>query len=127
MFLMTSKHLSAEQLNDFRAQLDAELDALQEELASHGRATPESGDWQGTTGGLTGEEADPNDAADQMEELATNVPLVEELEKRYKEVAAALKSIEKGTYGICEKCEEEIPMKRLQANPAARTCVTHSK
>jgi RNA polymerase-binding protein DksA len=127
MFLMTSKHLSAEQLNDFRAQLDAELDALQEELASHGRATPESGDWQGTTGGLTGEEADPNDAADQMEELATNVPLVEELEKRYKEVAAALKSIEKGTYGICEKCEEEIPMKRLQANPAARTCVTHGK
>ena len=120
-------HLNTEQVNELRAQLDAELDALQEELASHGRATPESGDWQGTTGGLTGEEADPNDAADQMEELVTNVPLVEELEKRYKEVALALQNIEKGTYGICEQCETPIPLKRLLANPAARTCVTHSK
>ena len=120
-------HLNAEELNDLRAQLDAELASLEEELASHGRAVPESGDWQGTTGGLTGEEADPNDAAGQMEELATNVPLVEELEKRYEEVAAALQNIEKGTYGVCEKCEEPIPLKRLRANPAARTCVTHSK
>jgi len=120
-------HLNAEELSELRAQLDAELESLQEELASHGRALPESGDWQGTTGGLTGEEADPNDAADQMEELATNVPLVEELEKRYKDVAFALHNMEKGTYGICEKCEEPIPLKRLQANPAARTCMVHSK
>jgi RNA polymerase-binding transcription factor DksA len=120
-------HIKPGELNDLRAQLDAELESLQEELASHGRATPESGDWQGTTGGLTGEESDPNDAADQMEELATNVPLVEELEKRYKDVAAALQNMEKGSYGVCEKCEEPIPVKRLFANPAARTCVTHSK
>lgn len=120
-------HLDAEKLNELRAQLDAESDALQEELASHGRATPGIGDWQGTTGGLVGEEADPNDAADQMEELATNVPLVEELEKRYKDVASALQNIEKGTYGICENCETAIPLKRLLANPAARNCVTHSK
>ena len=125
--MLPMAHLDAEELNELRAQLDAELDALQEELASHGRATPESGDWQGTTGGLTGEEADPNDAADQMEELATNVPLVEELEKRYKEVAAALQNMEKGTYGVCERCDEPIPMKRLLANPAARTCVAQSK
>lgn len=120
-------HINAQELSELRAHLDAELEALQEELASHGRATPESGDWQGTTGGLTGEEADPNDAADQMEELATNVPLVEELEKRYKEVAAALQTMEKGTYGVCEECEEPIPLKRLQANPAARTCIAHGK
>src|SRR3990172_3903142 len=114
-------------LNAFRAVLDAERETLQEELASHGRATPETGDWQGTTGGLTGEEADPNDAADQMEELATNVPLVEELEKRYKEVAGALQDIEHGVYGICEDCEDLIPIDRLRANPAARKCVAHSK
>ncbi|KKW17468.1 hypothetical protein A3C86_02060 [Candidatus Kaiserbacteria bacterium RIFCSPHIGHO2_02_FULL_49_16] len=121
------KHIKSEELVELRAQLDAELDALQEELASHGKAAPESGDWQGTTGGLVGEEADPNDAADQMEELATNVPLVEELEKRYKDVASALQNMEKGTYGICEDCEDAIPMDRLRANPAARTCITHSK
>src|SRR3990167_383753 len=114
-------------LNAFRAVLDAERETLEEELASHGRATPETGDWQGTTGGLVGEEPDPNDAADQLEELATNVPLVEELEKRYKDVAWALQNMEKGTYGICDDCEDIIPVDRLRANPAARTCITHSK
>ncbi|MDO8552461.1 MAG: TraR/DksA C4-type zinc finger protein [bacterium] len=120
-------HINAQELNDFRAELEAEVDSLKEELASHGKATPETGDWQGTKGELNGEEADPNDAADQMEELATNVPLVEELEKRYKDVASALEKIENNAYGVCEKCGEEIPLKRLRANPAARTCVDHSK
>lgn len=120
-------HISGAELDELRAALDAELASLEEELSSHGRTIPESGDWQGTTGGLVGEEADPNDAADQMEELATNVPLVEELEKRYKEVASALQNIEEGTYGVCEECDEAIPVKRLRANPAARTCVTHGK
>src|SRR3989338_5660184 len=120
-------HLNADELNELRAMLDAELASLEEDLASYGRAIPETGDWQGTTGGLTGEDADPNDAADQMEELATNVPLVEELEKRYKEVAGALQDIEHGVYGICEDCEDLIPIDRLRANPAARKCVAHSK
>ena len=121
------KHINPKELNELRVVLETELENLEEELASHGKAIPESGDWQGTTGGLVGEEADPNDAADQLEELATNVPLVEELEKRYKDVAWALQNMEKGTYGICEDCEDTIPIDRLRANPAARTCITHSK
>lgn len=121
------KHINPEELGELRAALEAELASLEEELASHGKAIPGIGDWQGTTGGLVGEEADPNDAADQMEELATNVPLVEELEKRYKEVASALQDMEHGVYGICEDCEDIIPIDRLRANPAARTCLAHSK
>ncbi|MDO8561875.1 MAG: TraR/DksA C4-type zinc finger protein [bacterium] len=121
------KHIKPEELSELRAMLESELAALEEELALHGRAIPETNDWQGTTGGLTGEEADPNDAADQMEELATNVPLVAELEKRYKDVVQALQDMERGTYGICEDGEEEIPIERLRANPAARKCLAHSK
>ncbi|MEK7132432.1 MAG: TraR/DksA C4-type zinc finger protein [Patescibacteria group bacterium] len=121
------QHVNPQDLSELRVALETELENLEEELASHGRAVPESGDWQGTTGGLVGEEPDPNDAADQMEELATNVPLVEELEKRYKGVASALQNMEKGTYGVCEDCEEAIPVDRLRANPAARTCILHSK
>lgn len=36
---------------------------------------------------------------------------------------AALKRIEKGTYGICEDCGEKIPPKRLEAYLSARLCV----
>lgn len=35
----------------------------------------------------------------------------------------ALRRIEKGTYGICEECNEKIPPRRLEAFLAARLCI----
>lgn len=35
----------------------------------------------------------------------------------------ALLRIKEGEYGICEECEEEIPLGRLKAMPFARHCV----
>lgn len=120
-------HLSQDEIEEFRGALEAEKDSLEEELASHGRVQSDSGDWQGASMGFEGEEADPNDVADQIEELATNIPLVEELEERHKDVEEALEKIEAGTYGTCEECGEEIPADRLEANAAARTCIAHTR
>lgn len=120
------KHITEEQLEELRGALNAERDAVEEELATYGRVQGDSGDWQGVSK-IEGPEADLNDAADQMEELAINVPLVEELENRHKDIADALEKMEDGTYGICEAGEEEIPADRLEANPAARTCVAHAQ
>lgn len=39
------------------------------------------------------------------------------------EVEAAVQRLECGTYGICERCGQPIPKARLEARPAARTCV----
>ncbi len=118
------KHITEEQLEELRGALGAERDAVEEELATYGRVQ-EDGEWRGAAVG-EGPEADPNDAADQIEELAVNVPLVEELEKRHRDIADALEKMEDGTYGICEADEKEIPFDRLEANPAARTCVQHA-
>ena len=35
----------------------------------------------------------------------------------------ALARIENGTFGICEKCEEEISVKRLEARPVTTLCI----
>jgi len=35
----------------------------------------------------------------------------------------ALEKIDDGDYGICEVCEEKIPIKRLKAIPDARYCI----
>lgn len=43
--------------------------------------------------------------------------------KTYKEIADAFRRLEAGTYGICERCAEEIPVERLKAEPFARHCV----
>jgi DnaK suppressor protein len=42
---------------------------------------------------------------------------------RIKAIEEALYKIEEGAYGICQDCEEEIPMGRLKAMPFALRCV----
>jgi len=54
-----------------------------------------------------------------------NKALSDHLELRLKEVREALERIDGGTYGICEVCQKEIPLERLQANPAAKTDMEH--
>ena len=56
---------------------------------------------------------------------------VENEQETLEEIAAALKRIDQGTYGLCEKCLEEgkpparsvIVKERLKAIPYARTCI----
>ena len=114
------------ELEALRTALETERDTLEDELASHGRVLNDAGDWQGSSEGYEGEEADPNDAADQIEELVTNIPLVAELEERHTDIAEALEKMDQGVYGLCEECSEPIPLERLKANPAARTCIEHA-
>ena len=38
-------------------------------------------------------------------------------------IQQSLQDIDKGTYGICDHCEENITIKRLKANPVARYCI----
>jgi len=41
-------------------------------------------------------------------------------------VEKALEKIANNTYGKCDVCGEEIPEDRLEANPAALTCIEHT-
>jgi len=43
--------------------------------------------------------------------------------KELEEINAALKRIEKGTYGICEMCDEPIQKARLEIKPYAKYCI----
>ena len=43
--------------------------------------------------------------------------------EKLKNIDEALLKIEEGEYGICEECEEEIPIGRLKIVPFARYCV----
>ena len=38
-------------------------------------------------------------------------------------IEKALQRIEADTFGICEKCEEEISIKRLEARPVTTLCI----
>jgi DnaK suppressor protein len=58
------------------------------------------------------------------ESVATLLSRLSVQEKReLDEVYAAQARLETGTFGICEGCGRPIPLARLRALPAARTCV----
>jgi DnaK suppressor protein len=40
-----------------------------------------------------------------------------------KKIEKALARIEDGTFGICERCEEDIAQKRLEARPVTTLCI----
>jgi RNA polymerase-binding transcription factor DksA len=113
-------------LEKMRSRLEAERVQLEEELHSHGHKSVTTGDWQGSSS-ESAPDADANIVADQIEELVSNVPIVEALEKRLHTVVRALEKIDEGTYGICEVGGEPIAPERLEANPSALTCIEHSE
>ena len=41
-----------------------------------------------------------------------------------REIENALQNIEDGDYGICDRCGEDIPIKRLKVRPTARYCIS---
>lgn len=41
-----------------------------------------------------------------------------------RDIEAALRKIDKNTYGLCEHCKKRIEKKRIKALPSARYCIT---
>lgn len=62
--------------------------------------------------------------AEEIESYENLLPVEHTVELRLKDVENALKKIEKGKYGRCEKCKKDIEAKRLMAIPEARLCIT---
>lgn len=118
-------HIPTDSMEDLKTALEAEKAAVVEELAEYGKVIEERDDEEEFEGSSLseGEESAPEDAADNIEELQVNVPLVAELEKRYHDVKSALERMLDGTYGRCEECGAEVPLERLEADAAATTCI----
>ncbi|MDE1919325.1 MAG: TraR/DksA family transcriptional regulator [Patescibacteria group bacterium] len=109
----------------FRKKLEAEKTKLEAEMDSVGRKNPRvPGDWEPIPS-ETGSEADLADQADVVMSRESNTAILGDLEARYDTILAALSRIEKKTFGKCEVCGEDIGEARLEANPAATTCVKH--
>lgn len=118
--------LDKTQIQEFKTRLEKERDILEKELSALGKRNPANpNDWEPMK--PEGEEASPdrNDNADIIEAMHENNASMNELEARFNNVVRALQKIEGGTYGTCEVSGEAIEIERLNANPAARTCMQH--
>lgn len=67
-------------------------------------------------------ERDQEENADEMEIYESSLATDETLKAELQKINAALRAMEKGTYGFCQNCNKEIPLERLQVYPQADTC-----
>ncbi len=65
------------------------------------------------------EEGDPD-----LIEREKNVALLSQLEHKLEGVKRALRSIDKGTYGLCERCGKDINPERLEVQPDTQRCIS---
>lgn len=112
----------------YKKALDSEFALVEKELKTVGHINPDNkGDWEAQPTETDLLRSDDQEVADKIEGYEDNTAILKQLEIRYNEIKAALERIENGTYGVCEVCNEPIEEKRLEANPAATTCIAHMK
>jgi len=66
---------------------------------------------------------DPADRASYEADRNFELRIRDREHKLIKKIKNALDRIENGTFGICEKCGEDISIKRLQARPVTTQCI----
>jgi DnaK suppressor protein len=87
-----------------REQISAELGHLRELMQAEVDVEPDEGDAE-------------------IFEREKNAALIAVLERKVQDIESALRSIEKGQYGTCERCSQPIEAGRLEVKPDATLCV----
>jgi DnaK suppressor protein len=88
-----------------RAQIQQDLDSLRELMQAEVDVEIDEGDAE-------------------IFEREKNAALIAVLDRRVQDIDTALRSIEKGSYGICERCGNAIELERLEVKPDATLCLT---
>lgn len=103
-------------LADLRVALGEQRDNLRKEIADQG-GDPDSDD------AAIDVERGFADSAHSTAERARVIAVMKALRSNLRWVERALKKMDLGTYGTCERCGNPIPIERLEALPWAILCV----
>ena len=117
--------LAQKTIDEFKEKLLEQKAHVEKELSAFStRDKNVKGDWDANYPQLDkNENVDLEKEADEVEEYTIRLPIEHSLETRLLDINLALEKIKKGTYGTCENCKKQIPLKRLQIYPEARLCL----
>lgn len=104
----------AENIQQILQTLLAEMQRLREEIAKHAQLAQDRA--------MSGN--DIGDDGLEIEQVSKNLALKKHLERLLAQIEAAVRRIEQGVYGLCERCGQAINPERLQALPYATTCLS---
>jgi len=98
-----------------KAELKNKLEALRVQLEAELKAFKNPTEM--------GDEIDALDTeADEAEEFSANAGMAQAIQDRHEAVVAALGKMEKGTYGVCEACKNDIEIELLMVDPESHLC-----
>lgn len=122
---MDNENMTKKLLKELKEKLEKQKNSIETELEKFAKKDEKlKGDWDTKypyfNGGVGSQALE--DAADQVEEYVTLLPIEHNLELRLQNINLALEKIKKGKYGKCEKCKKKIPEERLKVYPEARIC-----
>ncbi len=114
---------------EIKKDLEEKRNLIEQELKRFAKEDEKlKGDWDTKFPKLNGAGNQTlEEAANEVEEYVTKLPIEHGLETRLRDINIALDKIEKRQYGKCEKCGKKIPKERLQACPEARFCLKCAK
>jgi DnaK suppressor protein len=78
-------------------------------------------------GDLKDRVSDKTDRASLASDLRSTLRIREREARLTRKIRDALEMLDNGTFGICEECGEEIPLKRLMARPVTTLCIRCKK
>lgn len=117
--------MKKEFIKEMEESLSKEKKRLEDELTQISTKNPKAeGDFMADFPEM-GDKEDEN--AEEVATYSTNLTLERTLESSLRDVEAALKKIENGTYGTCKYCNDDIAEKRLRARPASSSCIECKK
>lgn len=108
-------------LDDQKKQLSLRKEQIMRELKQDTVQNPNDDEEYDAMFPDYGDKEDENAA--EVAAFEGNLSMEKNLELSLFNVNKALKKIEDGSYGICEKCEQEINIDRLKAFPSATACM----
>ena len=121
--------MEAKLLNQLKKKLEAEKVLLEKDLlkfADKDKKVPYDYDTRFPELDVVSRPSAPDENATEIDSYGNLLAVEHALELRLKEVGEALEKIKKndGSFGKCEKCQGEIELERLKANPAAKLCLS---
>ena len=110
---------------ELKEKLEQEKTAIEKQLETFANKDPHlKGDWDSRFPKFDG---NMEEAADEVEEYTSRLPVEFSLETRLRDINLALEKLAQGKYGQCAKCGQDIEEKRLEVYPAARFCMKCQK
>ena len=116
------KPLGRRETTEFRRLLEEERSRLLEELEAMEEHTPEVEEQVGMDIG-GGYDEDLADVASSTFEREKGLALETSVQQMLTQVEEALERIENGTYGVCQRCGDQIDHARLRVLPFATLCI----